>query len=163
VIAGYCCGQQIFKLSGTGKKAAFGKKTAVGALSKFALPQPARREPAHSGQVYKATDHAQDSALSMTSVPGFEISQKRTEQGEVEISYTLPKDTPNVFVGLWNKFAFHVRTLINEKSQIRGPQKVVWDGKDDAGNPVGEGLFICRICIDGEIGDSRMIRLPAST
>ena len=99
----------------------------------------------------------------MNSLPGFEISHKPTEPGEVEISYTLPRDTPNVFIGLWNKFAFHVRTLINEVSQTRGRKTVIWDGKDDAGNPVGEGLFICRICIDGEVGDSQMIRLLATT
>jgi hypothetical protein len=68
-----------------------------------------------------------------------------------------------VFIGLWNKFAFHVRTLVNEVSQTRWRQTVIWDGKDDAGNPVGEGLFICRICIDGEIGDSQMVRLLAAT
>jgi hypothetical protein len=162
VAAGYCCGQQIFKLSASQKKSAFGKKTALGAISEFSLPQPARREPAHSGQIYRATDHAQDAALSMSSLSGFEISQQPTEQGEVEISYTLPKDTPNVFIGLWNKFAFHVRTLINEQSQTRGRQTVIWDGKDDAGSPVGDGLFICRICIDGEVGDSQMIRLLGS-
>ena len=67
-----------------------------------------------------------------------------------------------MFIGLWNKFAFHVRTLINEKFQTGGRQTVIWDGKDDAGNPVGDGLFICRICIDGEVGDSQMIRLLGS-
>jgi hypothetical protein len=45
----------------------------------------------------------------------------------------------------------------------RGRQTVIWDGRDDAGNPVGEGLFICRICIDGEVGDSQTIWLLAST
>src|SRR6185436_13983281 len=124
VAAGYCCGQQVFKLGATGKKAAFGKKTAFGALTEFALPQPARREPAHSDQVYRSTTPIPTAALSMDSLRGFEICQKPTQQGEVEISYTLPKDTPNVFIGLWNKFAFHVRTLINEESQTRGRQTV---------------------------------------
>ena len=161
VTAGYCSGQQIFKLGTTRKKVPFGKKTAFGALTEFTPKQP-RLEPAHSGQRTNPKAHFQDAAPSMGTVPGFEISQKPTPQGEVEIGYTLPRDTPNVFIGLWNKFAFHVRTLINEKSQTKGRQTVIWDGKDDAGNPVGEGLFICRICIDGEVGDSQMIRLLGS-
>lgn len=159
--AGYCCGQQIFKLSVSGKKSAFGKKTAFGALSEFAT-KPNRIEPAHSGQINNPAAHLQDAGRSLNSLPGFEISQKRTEQGEIEISYTVPRDTPNVFIGLWNKFAFHVRTLIKEQSQTSGRKTVIWDGKDDAGNPVGPGLFICRICIDGEVGDSQMIRLQGA-
>lgn len=162
VTAGYCSGQQIFKLGASKKKAAFGKKTAFGAVSEFTLPKPPRIEPAHSGHINDPRGYEQHAALSMDSLPGFEISQKPTQHGEVEISYTLPTDTTNVFIGLWNKFAFHVRTLINEKPQTGGRKTVIWDGKDDAGNPVGDGLFICRICINGEVGDSQMIRLLGS-
>jgi photosystem II stability/assembly factor-like uncharacterized protein len=162
VAAGYCCGQQIFKLSASHKKAVFGKKTVFGALTEFKLSKEPRHEPAHSGQIYNSTAHEQPAGPSLDTLPGFEISQKPTQQGEIEISYTLPADTPNVFIGLWNKFAFHVRTLINEKSQSSGRQTVIWDGKDDDGNPVGNGVFICRICVDGEVGDSQMILLQGA-
>lgn len=65
------------------------------------------------------------------------MAQLPNEDGTVEISYTLPEDTENVFVGLWNKFVFHVRTLVSEKKQTRGRHTIVWDGKDDQGNPAG--------------------------
>lgn len=169
ITAGYCCGQQVYKLSTSSKKAAFGKKTsfgkktAFGAISEFVQPGQPRHEPAHGGETYQSTAHAPQTSPTMESAQGFEIDHAPTQQGEVEITYTLPKDTPNVFIGLWNQFAFHVRTLINEKSQTKGRKTVIWDGKDDAGNPVGHGVFICRICIDGEVGDSKMIRLLASS
>ena len=92
---------------------------------------------------------------------GFELAQVPTDDGTVQISYMLPEDGENVFVGLWNKFAFHIRTLVNEKTQSRGRRTIVWDGKDDQGNPAGPGVFICRMCTDGGKGASHLIELKA--
>jgi flagellar hook assembly protein FlgD len=94
---------------------------------------------------------------------GFELAQVLKDDGTVHISYTLPEDAQNVFVGLWNKFAFHVRTLVSEKTQTRGRRTVVWDGKDDQGHPAGPGLFICRMCTAGGVGASRLIELQAAS
>ena len=90
------------------------------------------------------------------------LAQVPGEDGTVRISYLLPEDAENVFVGLWNKFAFHIRTLVSEKSQTRGRRTVVWDGKDDQGNPAGPGVFICRMCADGGKGASRMIEFQSA-
>ena len=92
---------------------------------------------------------------------GFELAQVPNDDGTVHISYMLPEDAENVFVGLWNKFAFHVRTLVSEKSQTRGRRTVVWDGKDDQGNPAGPGVFICRMCTAGGKGASQLIEFQA--
>jgi len=35
----------------------------------------------------------------------FELAQVPNDDGTVQISYTLPEDAENVFVGLWNKFS----------------------------------------------------------
>ena len=93
---------------------------------------------------------------------GFNVTQLRSHDATVAISYTLPEDSQNVFIGLWNKFAFHIRTLVSEKAQSKGTRTVVWDGKDDQGNPAGEGVYICRMCTAGEKGASRMIHLQGA-
>ena len=82
----------------------------------------------------------------------------RTDRS-VAISYTLPADARKVFVGIWNHFAFHVRTLVDGASQPAGRHTVVWDGKDDAGNPLGGGHYICRMSIDGQTGESQTVVL----
>lgn len=78
----------------------------------------------------------------------------------VEITYVLPQDAASVFVGIWNHFAFHVRTLVNGKSQTAGRHTIAWDGKDDTGKPLGGGLYICRMSVDGKTGESQTVRLP---
>jgi photosystem II stability/assembly factor-like uncharacterized protein len=77
-----------------------------------------------------------------------------------EITYVLPQDAQTVFVGIWNHFAFRVRTLVDGVSQPAGRHTVVWDGTDDAGRPLGGGVYICRMSIDGRIGESQSVRLP---
>lgn len=78
----------------------------------------------------------------------------------VSISYTLTADARKVFVGLWNQFAFHVRTLVDGESQPAGRHTVTWDGTDDTGKPLGGGAYICRMSIDGRYGESQTILLP---
>lgn len=83
-------------------------------------------------------------------------------RGSVRIDYVLPKDADSVFVGIWNHFAFHVRTLVNRETQKKGRHSVVWDGKDDEGNRLAGGIYICRMSIDGTSGESQMVRLPSA-
>ena len=134
-----------------------GKKAAFAARTMGLTTAMKRVEPANSTQ----TD---DSLTTQARVAvehdhGFELTQVQNDDGTVQISYTLPEDAENVFVGLWNKFAFHVRTLVSEKMQLRGKQTIIWDGKDDQGNPVGPGVFICRMCTAGDKGASQLIEL----
>ena len=157
VTTGYCSGQQVFKLSIGGKKAAFAART-LGLLAPLE-----RLEPANSTQgsitPTKKGAFASQSMVDAEAGHHFELAQVPTDDGTVKISYTLPEDGENVFVGLWNKFAFHIRTLVNEKTQTRGRRTIVWDGKDDQGNPAGPGVFICRMCTDGGKGASQLIEL----
>lgn len=161
VTTAYCSGQQVFKLSiGGGKKTAYAKRT-------HGLTAAMERvEPANSTQRFltsasiNPTKDASSYALDQNH--GFELVQVPNDDGTVRISYTLPEDAENVFLGLWNKFAFHIRTLVSEKTQTRGKRTVVWDGKDDLGNPAGAGVFICRMCTDGEKGASQLIDLQGA-
>ncbi len=148
VVTGYCSGQQVFNLNIGGKKAAFAART-------LGLAAPMERfEPANSTQVSMARVGE--------SGHGFELSQVTSDDGTVQISYTLPESAENVFVGLWNKFAFHVRTLVSEKVQTGGRRTIIWDGRDDQGNPVGPGTFICRMCTDGGKGASQLIEFQGA-
>jgi len=166
VTGGYCSGQQVFKLNiGGGKKGAFGART----LGMIALK--GRNEPANSTQgsvTPAATGQSKTSSLTKQQAlvlePGqvWQLAQAPNDDGTVQISYTLPEDTENVFVGLWNKFAFHVRTLVSEKQQTRGRHTVVWDGTDDQGNPTGPGVFICRMCTAGRMGASQLVELQGA-
>jgi len=158
---GYCSGLQVYKLAiGSPKKAAFAKSSAF-AKTAFAGVSDERVEPAHGGQAKSAAFAASTVAGSLQ-IPehGFDLSCEQTPDGKVKISYSLPEDAKNVFIGLWNQFAFHVRTLISGRDQGSGRQTVIWDGKDDQGNAAGAGVFICRMCTDGEQGASVMIELP---
>jgi len=164
VTSGYCSGQQVFKLSIIG-----GKKGAFGARTQTMIAAKGRREPANSTQASLAPAAGAQSKTStlakqQASEPGqdWQLAQLSNHDGTVEISYTLPEDTENVFVGLWNKFAFHVRTLVSEKRQMQGRHTVTWDGTDDRGNPVGPGVFICRMCTAGDRGASRLIELQGA-
>jgi hypothetical protein len=78
----------------------------------------------------------------------------------VEITYVLPQDAASVFVGIWNHFAFHVRTLVDGESQKAGRHTVTWDGTDKTGKRLGGDLYICRISVDGKTGESQTVRLP---
>lgn len=161
VTTAYCSGQQVFKLSiGGGKKTAYAKRT-------HGLTAAMERvEPANSTQRFLTSASANPtkdaSSYALDQNHGFELVQVPNDDGTVRISYTLPEDAENVFLGLWNKFAFHIRTLVSEKTQTRGKRTVVWDGKDDLGNPAGAGVFICRMCTDGEKGASQLIDLQGA-
>jgi photosystem II stability/assembly factor-like uncharacterized protein len=153
VTGGFCSGQQVYKLTGK-KKGAFAART-------HGLTAPAPRlEPANS--THAATHMSSTAAGTVELDHGFNVTQLRSDDATVAISYTLPEDSENVFIGLWNKFAFHVRTLVSERKQSKGTRTVVWDGKDDQGNPAGEGVYICRMCTEGEKGASQMIRLQGA-
>ena len=78
----------------------------------------------------------------------------------VEISYVLQQDAARVFLGIWNHFAFHVKTLVKGERQTAGRHTIIWDGTDNAGRPLGGGMYICRMSVDGRTGESQTIRLP---
>lgn len=118
-------------------------------------------------RVYKRADPAALDAvvaaarISTPQPPGLALSHTSNfSSRSVEITYVLPHDAKSVFVGIWNHFAFHVRTLVGSESQRAGRHTVTWDGRDDAGRPLGGDLYMCRISVDGKTGESQSVRLP---
>ena len=115
--------------------------------------------------VYKRGTQAQ--AAVVASAPrrarpaGLSLSQRSFATARsVEIGYTLDTDADSVFVGIWNHFAFHVRTLVAGEAQSAGRHSVVWDGTDKHGNRLPGGTFICRMSVNGAVGESQTIILP---
>jgi photosystem II stability/assembly factor-like uncharacterized protein len=118
-------------------------------------------------QVYKRADPdtlARVAAAARISIPqpaGFALSHRPfVSSRSVEITYVLPQDAERVFVGIWNHFAFHVRTLVDGESQKAGRHTVTWDGTDKTGKHLGGDLYICRMSVDGQTGESQTVHLP---
>lgn len=151
---GYCSGLQVYKLALSGSK-----------KSAFAAQTISRVVPAHGGETI-----AKESAFAATTVSaasrsdqeeaGFNLSYSVRKDGLVEVSYALPEAAGNLFIGLWNQFAFHIRTLVNEDQPAAGQRTVVWDLKDEDGTACGWGNFICRMSVGGRNGASQLIMLP---
>ena len=59
------------------------------------------------------------------------------------IRYDLPKDS-KVVLKIYNILGQEVRTLVNT-TETFGRKSVVWDGKNDLGNPVSSGVYVYRI------------------
>ncbi|MEM7427545.1 MAG: FlgD immunoglobulin-like domain containing protein [Pseudomonadota bacterium] len=154
VTTGYCSGQQVFRMStgGSGKKKTFAART-VGLSQSMDRLEPANSSQSHMSAIAGGEAHPDF---------GFDVAAASAADGTVHIEYTVPESAGEVFIGLWNKFAFHVRTLVSEKTDSAGRRSVVWDGRDDQGNPLSPGTYILRMCTEGEKGFSGMIRLPGT-
>lgn len=60
---------------------------------------------------------------------------------ETTIEYALPLNK-KVSVRIYNMMGQVVRTLVKDELQSAGRQKVLWDGKNDAGQRVATGVYI---------------------
>lgn len=155
LLAGYCSGEQVYKLvvGCADKKAAF--------CNKEADAQVERLEPACSGDALVAQQAMHREAVQHD----YRLAWEPLEDGKVAIHYTPPENAKNIFVGLWNQFAFYVKTLVNGKpageADAEGRYTVIWDGADEAGKPAGSGAFICRLSVDGREGGSQNLRYAA--
>jgi hypothetical protein len=59
------------------------------------------------------------------------------------IRYSISRDA-HVQLAIYNVQGLRVRTLVNEQ-QKREAYRVVWDGRDQVGNSVGNGIYITRL------------------
>jgi len=65
-----------------------------------------------------------------------------------EIGYQLPV-SGKVVLKVYNIQGQEVRTLVNEK-QPAGKHSVIWDGTDNSGNAVVQGIYFCKLNIDNK-------------
>jgi hypothetical protein len=80
------------------------------------------------------------------------------------IIYPFPSHTKIAFmvhesnrvnVSVFNAFGERVKTLVNDM-RIPGPYEAYWDGTDDNGGKVSDGLYFCRLNEGQKMGVKRM-------
>ncbi|NKB71012.1 MAG: hypothetical protein GKR89_28415 [Candidatus Latescibacteria bacterium] len=78
---------------------------------------------------------------------------------ETTIPYQLGEACP-VRVDIYNSLGQRVRTLVDQFQQA-GPQETGWDGRDDSGQDVAAGVYLCRVAAEARFEQGRqMLRLP---
>ena len=63
---------------------------------------------------------------------------------ETAISFSIAKPG-NVELTIYNIKGQRVKTLVNNETKIPGSYNVIWDGKDDSGKPVANGIYFYRL------------------
>ncbi|MEA3476167.1 MAG: FG-GAP-like repeat-containing protein [Candidatus Cloacimonadota bacterium] len=84
----------------------------------------------------------------------FDLSQNYPNpfKPETLINYSIKKES-RVILEVYNIKGQKVITLVNEKLKL-GYHSVVWDGKDDSGKPVSNGIYFYKLSIDKSKGIS---------
>ena len=62
---------------------------------------------------------------------------------ETQICYSLKTEGP-VRLEVYNLVGQHIRTLVNETQEM-GSFEIKWDGKDDKGNLMPSGIYVCKM------------------
>jgi len=71
------------------------------------------------------------------------------------INYTLPADG-QVTLTVWDASGRRVRTLV-DSHQASGTHSIQWDGTDDNGRPLSQGVYFCRINTSGSTLTQKMV------
>jgi hypothetical protein len=78
--------------------------------------------------------------------------------GAAELLFELP-GAGRVSLSVYDLSGRRVRTLIGGEAYGAGRHPVLWDGRDDAGRPVGSGVYLYRLAVDGQSKQARGIVL----
>lgn len=76
---------------------------------------------------------------------------------QTRIFYTIPANV-RVQITLFDILGTKIRSLVDE-IQSPGRHAILWDGRDDRGNPVSSGMFFYRIIVPGNAVVGKMILL----
>jgi photosystem II stability/assembly factor-like uncharacterized protein len=79
-----------------------------------------------------------------------ETNEPQQSRGPVEIVFDVPRGAKYLSVDIWDRFADYVRKLSEEAAPGPGRRTLIWDLKDDAGNPAPPGAYIYRVTVDDE-------------
>jgi hypothetical protein len=73
------------------------------------------------------------------------------------IAYTIPAQS-RVQVRIYNVLGQVVKTLVDDET-MPGTYQVVWDGTDNAGRPVGSGVYLYRVTANNQAEGKKMLLL----
>jgi hypothetical protein len=76
--------------------------------------------------------------------------------GPCQVRYGLPRSGPSE-VAVYDIQGRRVRLLV-EGERPAGDHATIWDGRDDAGRPVGDGLYLVRLRAGGEERRIKLVR-----
>lgn len=90
----------------------------------------------------------------------FELAQNYPNpfNNNTKITYSLSNQA-KVLVNIYSLLGQQIRTLVNGTKDA-GTGSVIWDGKDDMGNLVSAGVYLCIIRIGNKIKTIKMTLLP---
>jgi hypothetical protein len=93
-------------------------------------------------------EHSDKITLSLTNYPDvFEF--------QTEINFTLPKNQ-KITLSVYNSKGKKVKTLLKGKYPS-GSHKVIWYGKDDSGDMLSGGLYVCKLITEQDTLVSKML------
>ena len=75
------------------------------------------------------------------------------------ISYTLPQNTKNAEIEIYNLKGQRVRTFPINRSSGSAIHQVIWNGKDESGKNVSSGIYFYRLSVDNKIIDAKKCML----
>ena len=88
---------------------------------------------------------------------GYVLSQNRPNpfNGTTTIPYQLP-EAASVALEVWNSLGQRVRLLVDDY-QPAGYYTAVWDGKDQSGQDVSSGVYLCRLQAGNFVATTRIV------
>jgi hypothetical protein len=75
------------------------------------------------------------------------------------ISFTVPNAGGSVDVTIYDVAGRKVRDLVCGEWMDEGDCVAAWNGLDEAGHPVGSGIYLVRLTIDGETAREKLVAL----
>ncbi|MBN1543169.1 T9SS type A sorting domain-containing protein [candidate division KSB1 bacterium] len=77
---------------------------------------------------------------------------------DTAIRFDLPQDNLNARVEIYNLKGERVRVLLDARHPA-GSHQLRWDGRDDSGNTVSSGVYLCRLMAGSFAATRRLILL----
>lgn len=76
-------------------------------------------------------------------------------QNSTTISFVLSEKSM-VELTIFNNLGQKLNTISNKQMNI-GKQQIIWDGKDEAGVLVGDGVYYCQLRVGGRLGVGKLV------
>jgi len=105
------------------------------------------------------------------SIAELNISQVACNQYAIKVADNYPNpfnpttiipyeitETGNVTIIIYNMLGQHVKTMLNEE-QYPGAYKAIWDGRDNAGMGVANGIYVYKVLFKEQIITKTMLKL----